>query len=263
MLYLIVFLLTFTLPVFASERADYILLSDPGDVVILNKYEQKTDFSFPPGIPFRIEEKDHLLSDGITSVYKCSFDKKEWFLLPVAGAPSIIKNCTVLNDSVRLIRSGIKIRGLDGQTELTAKELPLIRIFKKASKTYCFSKKFGWVRLSKNSWKTIKKETVKTAAFPAKLRARILSRMETVNDTYRTFFTFFNQKYHKSYAIPQWLYEEKTNALRLYLNQEEMAGKLKESFQSLKNDLQEIVLGSAYQCIREKEQFIILVHSGL
>ncbi len=259
--YFILLLLTFSVPAIAGEKADYILLSDPESVLILNKYEQKTNITFPPGAPFRIEDESHLLSDGITSAYKCSFEKKEWFLLPTTKPLSLINNCTVLNDSVRLIRSGIKMRTLDGRTKSIANGSNIIRFFYKASKTYVLSDEFGWVKLPKRSWKRIEKAPAPAAAFPARLRTRILSRMETINNTYQTFFTFFNQKYHKNYKIPRWLYEEKKNSLRLYLNNDETAESLKESFESINSDLQKIVIGSVYQSIRRGNQFLITVRS--
>ncbi len=261
MRYFSIILFSLSASVFATEKADYILLSNPASVLILDKYEQKTNVSFLPGTPFRIEEQNHLLSDGITLAYKCSFDKKNWFLLPTSTPLSVIKNCTVLNDSVRLIRSGAEIRTLGGRIKPIANGSLLIRLFSKATKVYVLSDEFGWVKLQKGSWENIKKAPAPVAAFPIRLRQRILNRMETVNRTYRTFFTFFNQKYHKNFQIPQWQFEQKEKTLRLYLNTEEIAESLKESFESIENDLQRIVIGSAYQSTRKNNRFLITVRS--
>ena len=261
MRYFILILLALSTPVLAGGKADYILLSNPDSVLILNKYEQKTDVRFLPGTPFRIIEQQHLLSDGITGAYLCSYNKKDWFLLPLSGKLSIFKNGTVLNDSIRLTHSGLTMHTEDGQKKIVPKESRIVRFFSKGGKTYILYNAFGWARLSKNNWEKMVKKDAGSSAFPVRLRSRILGRMESVNAAYRTFFSFFNQKYHTNYKSPQWLYEQKGQELRLYLKADEVAGSLKESFKSIESDLQKMVMGSGYQSLRKRNQFIISVRT--
>jgi len=247
----------------AGQKTDYILLSDPASVHILNKYEQQAQTHFLPGTPFQLLEKDYLLSDGITSAYKCYYQNNVYYIMPNSGALEIIKNCTVLEDTVLLVQSNITFQLLDGSRKSLDKGQQLERIFKKGRRTFVFTGIYGWCYLADNSWKRVIKSEPLTTGIPPKLFLRINSRIETINKYYTDFFTFFNQKYKQNQPIPQWQFAREGQTLRLFLNHPQTASHLRKSIPSFLNDLEKLLLGTNLRCVNMENEIIITADSKL
>lgn len=246
---------------FASQKAAFFLLEDPATVRILNKYEQSATEVFLPGTPFRILEKDYRLSDGITPAWKCKLGREFYFLLPIATEPEVLKNCTVLEDTVLLIRDNILLKLSDGSNERLQNGLALERLFQSGFRTYVFAEQYGWCRLTRTSWKTVEHTGVLVADFPEKLHQRIMGRIERANQTYRQFFRFFNQKFHQEQPVPQWLSAKEGTTLSLYLNHPDTTGQLKSSIPVLKEELEQLLFDSNFQCEYDGNRFIFSARS--
>ena len=97
----------------AQRNISFAIYSETDELIILNKYEQQLQQELHPGTPLQIMDKDHVLSDGISKTYKCLFENETYFIRHTELEPKILKQCTVLEDTIRIIRSGTKIKYAD------------------------------------------------------------------------------------------------------------------------------------------------------
>lgn len=255
----ILFLFLTTLSfVFANQKADYLLLNSAQQTNILNIYEQRSNQAFLPGTPFRIIDDDYTLSDGITLAKKCTFEGKTYFLVQYDAGFTTIENAIVLNDTIQLVKDGLNLKELNNNSNPLKANSYLKRYFLKGNKTYVLADKFGWVQLKASDWKPVLAQKAEQELFPEKIRLRILSTIETMNQNYRNYFSFFNKHHNKNLPIPQWQTQVDEAQIVLNLDATNYKEQLKNSTLAFQDEINRMLLGTELHCIKQDEQLIIL-----
>ncbi len=247
---------------FGGQPAVFYLLKDAAEVRILNKYEQDTRETFLPGTAFQVTEQNYMLSDGITPAWEARLGGKTYFLLPLDEASKLLRNCTILQDTVQLIKDRLTIDLADGSKQVLHKGQILQRLFQKGSRTYVFAEQYGWCRLPRRAWEKVQRASITEYTVPERLQQRILNRFESVNQTYHQFFDFFNIRFQKSEPTPQWLSVPEGESLRIYLNHPGVASHLESSIAVVQKDIEQLLLGSRFICQFVDNQFIISSNSS-
>ena len=254
----IFFILCFiSLPLLAQRNASYIIYSGSDDLIILNKYEQVTHQDFLPGTPLQIIASDHLLSDGISVAYKCLLDKDIYFIRHGQVEPDILKRCTVLEDTIRMVGPGATLHYTDGSAGTLKANQVIKRIFSKSGRTYIFDGKYAWSRLNRKNWEKPQEKPDLTIQIPNILLAQITSRVAAINKNYREFYSFFNARFKKSFSTPIWNLQHQDEQLILYLNQQETLSSISLSTAVFVNDLELLLQGSAFHCFPSENHIII------
>ena len=198
---------------YAEEYADFILLENPLDYSILNKYEQRiTDSEKAKFIPFsllQVIDNNDTLGDGISAALKFQFMKNTFFLprddegnflcSTKKTALQTFKKCVVIGDTIRIIRDNTVLLTdkypSAGKQVYLKKGSMVYRLFKYNNYYYVMTdKRYGWCLLPDRSvWKKDEvPEKKEDPQFKTELWNRIAAKMEAVNETYVEYFDFFN-----------------------------------------------------------------------
>jgi len=243
----------------AASRADYILLTHPQQCLILNKYEQTLSRPLPVGAPLRLVQPQLLLSDSLTSAAKVEFNGQIYYLLSGQEFQQSIQRALVLNDTVTL-----RVKQKHWQPLLAFSKAPLLsqsslitRYFKTKRGTYVFSNGFGWARLTKKEVKPLARSAITSRTLPPALLARIRARVASANQSLQELTSYFNTKFPQERTAPQWQTSSEANRLRITFQQPAAASFFQRSAAVLKDEINQILLGSPFNCTATGDTLIV------
>jgi len=271
----------------AQKRADILVLADPLNFTILNRYEQplseREKESFLPYAPLQIKEKETVLGDEITPALTFLFNGSSWYLLKdekgdfiihqrEGGDYRILKNCQIIGDTIQITRSrAVKFAagypGQEGGSSLDKDEI-LFRLFKYKNR-YCLKQTagkgpFGWSTLANHSaWQRLKMSVQREEKTlnPAVID-RLSGRMRAANSMYKKYFSAFNNITRAGKTAPQWKKRTLENGIRFALSGPESSVKqLEESTRYLVRDLENILIGKPFS-VNSTEGEITIVYKG-
>jgi len=254
----------------AAQKADFLIVENPSGLIIYNKYQQNISADvldkFNLYTPFMIINSDELLSDQISRASRVEYNNRIMFILKgeddqylqtdEAGYIRQFNNCTLIGDTIKIIRENrISIFprpewfNQSKQKQYLEKDQYYIRIFRYGNLYYLKliedNPVYGWSQLSdKRSWEISETIPDRPASIPEKLIFQLRVRMESANEDYENYFTYFNNKYDKSLAIPKWELHIEDDKIEMKLNNPDMAENLKNSNRYLMQDIDNIFLGS-------------------
>jgi len=271
----------------AQGRADYFIIADPLDYTIYNKYEQPISesekYDFVPYSPFQIIDKNVTLGDQITRALKFVFQQKMYYLLMAedgkfTGEKSktgrqTFHNADPIEDTVEAVGGGLAMVSGSGRIVEIAKGLRVIRVFRSGPRYYCAAlgdrAAYGWSSLEpRSAWRknergVTAKSSVKDTGLSETLQQRILARMTSANESYRTGFSHFNSLTGDGKVIPQWHCECSGNRMRCELDGSyKNNDQLSESSRYLVQDLQNLLTGTAFGVSSKNGEIIIKKRPG-
>jgi len=214
-----------SLQVLSQTKADFLVIENPKDLVLYNKYKQPLDNKdinlFVPFKPLPITKKDGVFSDGVRGYTEININNNSFYILKEKGGEYYHKektgkrltfnNCKILYDSVTitqgnkiLFRSPLK----DSQRFLNKGEL-IIRVFEDENLTYSkigSSDKYGWAELKKNEnfWESKKKSVQKLNKITEKIEGLILDKFTESNQTMENIYNFLNKEKNSALSAPKW-----------------------------------------------------------
>jgi hypothetical protein len=263
------------------HAADFLIVKEPGNLSILNQYEQpvSTDelSSFHPCSPFQIINRDELLGDQITHAIRCKYINQTFFLIKDDNGNLLVKNksiyqknfsgCTLLGDTVVFTNnngfSAFELYPSSGNTFSIKKGERAIRVFQFGNNFYILRlaqpQKFGWCSANQN----FVKQTQKTKTFPEQtlttdIYTNIQSRLETANKSYDSLFSFFNKLTQKDNFIPKWIIIKDGTTIRCTLKGAAVVVRqLETSTSYLTRDIEQILLGKGYEINFSNGEIII------
>jgi hypothetical protein len=283
----IILLLLVPVSIQAQKRADILVLADPLNFSILNRYEQpaseREKESFLPYAPLQIKEKETVLGDEITPALTFLFNGSSWYLLKddeggfivhQKGGEDyrILKNCRIIDDTIRITRSrAVKFAaGYPGQEAGRSldKDEILCRLFKYKNR-YCLKQtagkgQFGWSTLSNRSaWQRLKRSVQKEEkTLNSAVIDRLSGRMQAANSIYKKYFSAFNNITGAGKTAPKWKYRTLENGIRFTLSGPESSVKqLEESTRYLVRDLENVLIGKPFS-VNYTEGEITIVYKG-
>ncbi len=252
----------------AEERADFIILGDPGVYTILNKFEQPLSAAekelFRSGAPLQILSHDATLGDQITSAAKCRYEFSLYYLLldehgnylggKKDAKRQLFMGCLAVDDTVEITQN--KAVALyhgypsQGKTVFLDKGSVIIRLFKYKDSYYVRqvgrTEQYGWLssassRATRRQVTTAQREET---GFQPELVKRIEDRFAAVNKVYTQYFTYFNEKTKKQKSVPQWQCHSEKNVIQCVLSGPyKNAKQLEESTDYLVQDLESMLFG--------------------
>jgi len=234
-LLLIVFVCIFS-TLLQAQKAEYLIVNEPDYLHILDNYEQRMpESSLLPFSPFKIINKDVILSDDYTNALKVSLTTSSFYIVKdndgkIFTSRSELKlikyqNTTSLYDTIR-VRTGKELEILFpdikvNESIIVKEGTRLQRIFNTRSLIYVFLpgkyNKYGWIRMSDSqNWETFRPTNI----FPDKdsfeiTFNQIRSKTEEVNLLYTKIFEYMNIKSGRTDQPPQWQISEDMNKLIL------------------------------------------------
>lgn len=266
-----------------AQLADYIIVENPSLLTIYNKYQQSLSETekdkLAPYTPFQIVEENEILSDQITFATRCIYNDNIYFLLKNENNQyfeekensyvEIFKNCEIWGDTIQILknksvytyRTPKKKNYKINPFELRKEEL-WSRIFKKGNSYYLKqtgeNEIFGWAHLhTNNSWEVYFMLSNDTKKLPDKLVQRLQTRIESANQSYTRYFSYFNKKYGQEKKVPKWKVEFTESRIEGKLNEIFYMENLQMSNRYLFQDLENILLGSKFNITIEDDRFLI------
>lgn len=267
-------------------KADFLILENPHELLILNKYQQsltpKEKRLFVKRVALQIIKSDDLLSDGISAAWRVRLFNSDYFL-PLdengnyiggnaSGQINTVENAKIVNDTIKII-SDKKIlvhASLSGkkpsvEPSYLRKDDVTVRLFKKGRNFYIYlpgaKPRYFWSRLSNTSaWKKVNTEAHPASrTIPDKIKDKIINRLQAANQSYNNFFNYLNGVTSNTLTIPQWTLEFSDELISFRLYPTEYQVKLKSSTEYLLRDIDNILLGTTLgRAYRDSTYFIKL-----
>lgn len=249
-----------------ADRADFLILSRPYELSILNHFEQTVADKekkqvFIPYAPLQIIDKNTTLGDQITEALRFNYRGKTWHIQKnekgnLVGLPQTYQetfsNCENINDTTGLSKS-IRLyeKHPSSGNSFTIKNSGSVeRIFKFKGSYYLHSLeaqgKYGWYSGPSTVFLQ-KKKAQKATQVQNDIVYRIESRLKSVNETYRDFFNHFNEITKQQKSIPEWNIEKDKSVIRCTLSGSvEIIDQLEKSTQYVVQEIKQILLGKPF-----------------
>jgi len=275
--------LVFFVDGFSQSNKNFLIVENPFELTIYNKYEQNLSFNdssyFLQYCPIEIIAEDTVLSDDYTPVFIGKIENQSfYFLKPEKNIPNskffnsysnYVKNAKSLMDTIQIADDNkiLFYNAMDkNQKEQLAIDTKLVRIFKKVSRTYAKNLtppvKYGWCDLrNKNSWtvyKSPKKEIIENIT---EIESLIKAKLFEVNEMLTKLFSHFNQINKKNVPIPYWTFVNQENKFVCTLLNNESNYDFNESTSTLINELQLTLAHTSYNVIWQSNE--ILIHKNM
>lgn len=260
-----------------SVQSDFLIITNPQELSILNLYEQPLSDSekrlFPEFTPFLIVNHKNVLSDQITEAVKCINlgsiyylikNDKGGFLSSNTVTFQKIINATVLNDTVEAARDfalsqKFPSRGIETPIK---KGDTFIRIFQNGVNTYLFRigkpSLYGWCN-NPNVLKLITKtKQLKKSADYSDIVPSIQKHLDIINDYYKSYFFFFNTLTKQQKGIPLWEMTSDNGTYKCTLKcSQSTLNQLEESTNYIFQDIEQLLLGKPFSVSYTNNQILI------
>ena len=227
---LILFIITYG---FSQSNKNYLIVENPFELNIYNKYEQNLTFNdssiFLPFSPIEIIAEDTLLSDNYTPAFIGKIENQTfYFLKPFAGIPfsrlfdahsNYIQNANSILDTINIIEDEkiIFYNAKDKrQKEFLDVNTKIVRVFTKGNQTYVKTIlppiQYGWSNLSNSKfWEPYQTTKAENEENILKTEEIIKNKLFSANQIIENLFTHFNQLNKKQIALPKWTLSTKEN----------------------------------------------------
>jgi hypothetical protein len=275
----ILIVLVFFINGFSQSSKNFLIVENPFEVKIFNKYEQNLSFNdtsyFLQYCPIEIVADDTVLSDDYTPAFIGKIENQFfYFLKPEQNIPfsnlfnsysNYVKNAKSLMDTIQVIQDD-KILFYNAkdknQKERLAIETKLIRVFTKGSRTYvkglAIPVKYGWCDLrNKNSWIVYKSPKKVLTENITEIESLIKAKLFEVNESLTKLFSHFNQINKKNVPIPYWTFVNQENEFVCTLLNNEIKYEFAESTNILMNELQLTLAHTSYNVVWQSNEILI------
>ena len=266
---------------FSQSNKNFLIIENPFELTIYNKYEQNLSFNdssyFLQYCPIETIAEDSVLSDNYTPVFIGKIENQSfYFLKSEQNIPfsklynsysNYIKNAQSLMDTIQITDDN-KIL-FHNPKERTQKEpltidTKLVRIFKKGSRTYAKNLtppvKYGWCDLrNKNSWTVYKSPKKEITENITEIESMIKAKLFEINEMLTKLFSHFNQISKKNVPIPYWTFVNQENEFICTLLNNESDYDFAESTNILISELQLVLAHTSYNVFGQSNE--ILIHS--
>ncbi|MDO5575726.1 MAG: hypothetical protein Q4F84_01490 [Fibrobacter sp.] len=264
-----------------ANSADFLILSSPSDLTILNHFEQTVSADekkqiILPYSPLQIIEKNTTLGDQITEALRFEYKGKTWFIQKnekgnfaglKQGYQKTFQKCELINDTVTLTKS-IRIYEQYPSSGKFSTVSPgsVERVFKFQNCYYVYSfenpQKYGWYSGASSVFE--KKKTVsKSSLIQSDFVNRIESRLKTINEMYTGFFGHFNDITNQQKSIPVWTTEKSGSVIKCKLvGSVEIVDQLEMSTQYVVQEIRQILAGKPYMADYQNGEIIIRQTQG-
>ena len=274
-------LLLTALPLPAQQpgaTVDYLVVQRPGELQILNKYEQTATTRelqrFQPYRPLVILEKDAFLSDRYTACMRVEVDNSRFYLLKNqdslltdgrAGAVEIFNAVTFLGDTVEVLQHQrlfiVKIPTFEDNERSQKYFLDpgdqLRRLFAyPRDRNYVYVEKlggesdYGWCYLSpqreNSSWRRYRRSLADARTIPPVISAQIERKIAEINGLLDQLFARFNQSFSATKTAPHWNIRVEQEKITCTLLPREYRAEMEESTRYLMNDIANTLLGTPF-----------------
>lgn len=264
-----------------AQTADFIIVEKPSELTIYNKYQQyisdKIQSQLVSYTPFRIVNEDELLSDQISHASRVIYNDHILFLLKdeengyLPGNDTYIhlfKDCKLTGDTIKILKNNsVSIFAKPEQQKYLKQHRYLdqgricIRLFKFRNLYYIAvtgdSTIYGWSYLPKSGWEISHQNDFISVSIPDNLISRLKIRIESANQDYENYFTYFNKKFNMKRTIPYWNLEISNKEIIGSLNDPSLSEILKYSNRYLMQDIDNIFLGSNFVTVFFDSAFTI------
>jgi len=264
---------------FSQSSKNYLIVENPFDVNIYNKYEQNLSSNdssyFLPYCPIEIIAEDTLLSDQYTSAFIGKINNQLFYFIKSENNisfnklfdsySSYIKNAKSLMDTIQIVQDN-KVLFYNAkdkrQKERLAIDTKLVRIFKKGTQTYVKildkAIKYGWCDLNNSkAWTNFqipKKEKIEDIAA---IESVIKKKLSDTNNVIQKLFIHFNKLNRVNIQLPYWTYLNKENEFVCTMLNNENNYDFTESTNILINELQLVLAHTNYNVVWQSNEIVI------
>lgn len=261
-----------------GATVDYLVVQRPGELQILNKYEQTATprelQRFQPYRPLQILEKDAFLSDRYTPCMRVEVDNGRFYLLKNqdslltdgrAGMVEIFEDVRFLGDTVEVLQHRrlflAKIPSFE-DSERSQKYFldpgeQLRRLFHyPGDRNYVYVEKlgresdYGWCYLSpqreNSSWRRYRRSLADERTIPPVISAQIERKIAEINGLLAQLFAHFNRSAAAAKTVPRWEIRVEKERITCTLTPADYRGEMEESTRYLMNGIANTLLGTPF-----------------
>ena len=264
---------------FSQSNKNFLILENPFELRIYNKYEQNITFNdssyFLQYCPVEIIAEDTLLSDDYTPCFIGSIESQSYYFLKSKRNTDLselynsysnyIKSAYSIQDTI-LITKDEKILFYNAKDRSQKEHLPidtkLVRMFRKNSRTYVknlnYPVKYGWCDLrNKNAWEVCKSQVIENIQNLEEIELLIKTKLSEVNELLQKLFIHFNHLNRSNIQIPYWTFVNKNKEFVCTLLNNESNFDFAESTNILMNELQLSLAHTSFKAFWQSNDIII------
>jgi len=209
-----------------AEKADFLILSNPLALSVLNKYEQSASAEektrFTPYTPLRIVNLNGTLGDGVSPALKAMIGRDIWYFQKNSDSTlvneknclyrQVFKNCEIAGDTLTVSRAGSVVLyerypSQGTRLALDVNEM-IIRIFSYGGLWYCEQPgkkpRYGWAKPGADAWKRLEHAAPADTVLSAMTEKAITAVFQNANAAYEKYFDHFNATSGQQKSMPQW-----------------------------------------------------------
>lgn len=270
--FLIIFLYSVTSS--AQNRADFLVVENPTNLVIWNKFKQPITESekilFNKYQPLLITEQNGLLSDGVRAYTEIELNNNKYYLLKElngnyynynkAGLIKLYKDKRYFYDSLKIINpEKNKLFSVDNKNKLSLnKNEVIVRIFEDKSIFYVKIKNnYGWLKLGElnKDYTLLKKNGLKNLKLSKEDIEKIKKVFQYSNSLLNKTYKDLNKFNNKNLIAPKWQLDIKET--RVVATLSNSFTKFNDSNKRLVNRLESLLLGSELKVRLNKNNITI------
>jgi hypothetical protein len=277
---LLLLAILFTLKGTAHAGERYLIVENPGKLVIYDMYQRILGAKESSGlglfVPIHIVSPKTLLGDGLTACMKVDIRGEPLYLLldpdgRLAGESSAGRVVQLegipLNDTVNVLRSDHLLFEPAGTS--LSRFLPsgerLIRVFQHGTRTYVWRQRvppaFGWVVFNSGGrnrvWEVVTAPPAPGSVMTARIRDGVRSRINHVNTVLLGLYGYFNEAARVHHQPPRWTMDSDAGALTCVLQNTSRPEAFGESTRALAKELESVVLGSGLGVVSGPGKIVI------
>ncbi len=272
--------LVFFINGFSQSTARYLIVENPFELKIYNKYQQNLAFNdssyFLQFCPIEIVTEDTVLSDDYTPAFIGKIENQSFYFLKTEpnipfsklynSYSNYTRNTQSLMDTIQILKDN-KIQFYNtkdkNQKNQLAIHTKLVRIFKKGSRTYTKKLsspvKYGWCDLrNEKNWIIYKSPKKEISDNISEIESIIQTKLFEVNEMLIKLFSHFNQINKRNIPIPYWTFISKNNEFICTLLNNENNYDFNESTNILINELQLDLAHSSFLVFGQSNEILIL-----
>lgn len=251
----------------------FLIVERPDRLVALNGYQQsltsRDTLALQPFVPMRILKDRDLLGDGFTPCMKVEIAGRLYYLIREksgrlsggdrAGRLQRVSGTPLGGDTVRVLKGGVlRLTSPDGgRARILRRDERMIRMFESQGKTYveCSGRSpaFGWVTLSPGAVGKergrLRPDSGDRSMFPGGVRDSVQAVLARTNEILASLFRFFNRRGGEDRPAPHWQLGASRGGFLCTLEGASPARDFPEGAQWLSKDLENALLGTAFEVV--------------
>ncbi len=270
---ILIILIFFASFVYAQSIRDFVLIENPTQLTIYNKYKQpiseKEKKLFTSFKPLQIVKRSGVFNDAVRGYMEIELNNSTFFIVKLAdgdyygkkasGEWFFYEDSKTFYDTIKIERKIEYTNVKKNKTGYLEKDELLVRIFESGKEIYCKvtkSNKYVWIKNSKDDGYIIINNKIKVSKdISGEIKNKISQKFYESNALMEKIVSYFNKETNKNNKAPKWVVDYSKKEIIAKLSNSDK--NFDNSTRYLANQIENIILGTGLKL--KTESNIILI----